>query len=238
MSLIPAHVHPSWHDFLDAWAVDFLNDIEKELDGDTNPDREHMLRFLTTDLATRKVVLLGQDPYPEKGVATGRAFEVGGLDSWTRPFRQVSLKNMVRLIYKASQNIEDYAAVPTFRKILEEMGAGRFQLAEPCRLFKSWEEQGVLLLNIWFSVKPSQPGSHRTLWQPFSERLIAFISKQRPDLIWFLWGKGAMTCKAFIQSGTLYECRHPMMCSEAYEDDFLKSSCMKDTLSIIDWKGK
>ena len=28
-----------------------------------------------------------------------------------------------------------------------------------------------------------------------------------------------------------------MMCSEKYEDDFLKSDCFKDTMNIINWLG-
>jgi uracil-DNA glycosylase len=51
-------------------------------------------------------------------------------------------------------------------------------------------------------------------------------------------GKNAQESKPFILNGRFYECRHPMMCSESYADDFLKSTCLKETMSIIDWKGK
>jgi len=239
MSLIPINVHASWEAFLaDPWVNRYLEEAEERLGDAINPRKENILRFLTTDLNTRKVVLLGQDPYPQQGVATGRAFEVGGLKSWHQPFRQVSLKNMLRLIYITYHPVAHYKSIPTFGRVLMEMDAGSFQILPPDRLFASWEEQGVLLLNTWLSVEVSRPGSHGALWQPFSERLLTYISVQRPDLCWFLWGKNAQENKPFIKNGRFYECRHPMMCSESYADDFLKSTCLKETMSIIDWKGK
>jgi uracil-DNA glycosylase len=239
MSLIPCNAHASWGAFLaDPWVMRFLEEADDKLEGAINPQKENILRFLTTDLSTRKVVLLGQDPYPQKGVATGRAFEVGGLTSWHQPFRQVSLKNLLRLIYISYHPVADYQSIRPYSGVLAEMEAGRFSILPPDRLFASWEEQGVLLLNTWLSVEVSRPGSHGGLWQPFSERLLTFISVQRPDLCWFLWGKNAQENKPFILNGRFYECRHPMMCSESYADDFLKSSCLKETMSLIDWKGK
>ena len=52
-----------------------------------------------------KVVILGQDPYPKKGAATGRAFEVGKIKeydkliSWKQPFGcHSSLCNLLKLL--------------------------------------------------------------------------------------------------------------------------------------------
>lgn len=238
MSFIPENAHPAWSDLLDKKTIEMLGKIESCLGENVTPEKESMLRFLTVDPGKIKVVILGQDPYPEPGVATGRAFEVGTLRSWHQSFRQVSLKNIVRLIYKTYNNIEDYSDIPTFSQILPEIADGRFNLESPERIFKAWERQGVLLLNIWLSTCPSEPGAHRRIWHPFSVRLLNYLSGNLPDLIWFLWGKNVISYKPEILSGTLIESRHPMMCSSSYPDDFLKSDCFKNTMKIINWMGK
>jgi len=238
VSLIPENTHPAWSDFLDQKTVAMLDEIESCLGENINPPRTNVLRFLTLDPGKVKVVILGQDPYPEPGAATGRAFEVGTLKSWHQPFRQVSLKNIVRLIYKTYNHIEHYSDIPTFTQILPEIADGRFVLESPDRIFESWERQGVLLLNVWLTSAASAPGAHRRIWHPFSVRLLNYLSGTYPELTWFLWGKHVISYKAQILSGTLLESRHPMMCSSAYPDDFLKSDCFLNTMNIINWKGK
>lgn len=238
MSLIPENRHPAWSDFLDHKTVEMLEAIESCLEDDINPPKPNVMRFLSVDPERVKVVILGQDPYPEPGAATGRAFEVGTLKSWQQPFKQVSLKNIVRLIYKTYHQIENYSDIPTYSQILPEIADGRFPFAPPDRLFESWERQGVLLLNVWLTSSASRPGAHRRIWHPFSIRLLNYLSTTYPDLIWFLWGKNVIAYQSEILSGTLIESRHPMMCSAAYPDDFLKSDCFKNTMKIINWKGK
>ena len=144
MSLLPKKVHQSWNDFLSE-TLPMVNVIEKKLDDSFSPERHRVLRFLETDTNALKIVILGQDPYPEKGKATGRAFEVGGLNAWDEPFRQVSLKNIIRLIYKVYKSIDDYDDIPKFSVILNEIKEGRFKIASPRDLF-SLENQGVLFL--------------------------------------------------------------------------------------------
>ena len=97
--------HPSWSGLLTEEIVDKLKDIESKIGDNINPEPENVLRFLNNDLSNIKVVILGQDPYPEKGRATGRSFEVGDLHSWNDKFRQVSLKNIIRLIHKNYNNL-------------------------------------------------------------------------------------------------------------------------------------
>ena len=87
-----------------------LQRIYSKLDEDTQsgieitPPENLRLRFTNRDLSTVKVLILGQDPYPQSGVATGRAFEVGTLHSWFDNFRNTSLKNIVRAIYAAKND--------------------------------------------------------------------------------------------------------------------------------------
>lgn len=236
MSLLPNKVHRSWNDFLSD-TLTMIEAIEKKLDDNFQPQRHRVLRFLETDANNLKIIILGQDPYPEKGKATGRAFEVGGLNTWDEPFRQVSLKNIVRLIYKVHKGIEDYDNIPRFSVILDEIKEGRFRIANPPDLFDSLEKQGVLFLNTCFTVYPGKPLSHTEIWHEFTKELLLWLSKSHPDLIWFLWGKNSQAYKTFIMSGKFYECRHPMMCSKTYPDDFLKSNCIFDTKQYVNWLG-
>lgn len=237
MSLLPNNVHSSWNKFLDNDILKLLSEIENAIGDNYTPQKDKVLRFLETDFSVIKIIILGQDPYPEPGAATGRAFEVGTLDSWFKPFRQVSLKNIVRLIYISEKGIDSHNKVPAFSRITDEIKNGNFRLAEPDRLFKSLEKQGVLFLNTYFTVIPGKPLSHKEIWQGFTKRLLLWISSTNPEIIWFLWGKNAQSFKTCILNGKFYESRHPMMCSNSYPDDFLKSDCIKNTSNLVNWTG-
>lgn len=237
MSLIPIDAHSSWDRFLTKEVRDELEIIEEKIGNNINPHYDNVLRFMKNNLNEIKVVILGQDPYPEKGRSTGRAFEVGDLKSWSQKFRQVSLKNIIRLIYKNYNNIDNYNEILKFSEIQYEIENGRFDILPPDKIFKSWEKQGVLLLNTYLSVEPGITGSHISIWEPFSVKLLNYISETNSDIRWFLWGKQAEDKSKYIKQGMFYISRHPMMCSEKYEDDFLRNNCFKDTMSIINWLG-
>lgn len=238
MSLIPNDFHPSWSNFLTDEIRSELKNIDEKIGRNINPQYENVLRFMRCNLADVKVVILGQDPYPEKGRATGRAFEVGDLHSWSQKFRQVSLKNIIRLIHKNYSSIDDYSQIRKFSDIQEEIQMGKFRMLPPDEIFKSWEKQGVLLLNTYFTVEAGITGSHIAIWEPFSIELLKYISEENKNISWFLWGKQAEEKSRHITSGRFYISRHPMMCSEKYDDDFLKNNCFKDTMNQIDWTGK
>ena len=168
---------------------------------------------------------------------TGRSFEVGSLMDWNDKFRQVSLKNIVRLLYKNYNDIDDYEDIKKFSDIQKEIKSGDFNILPPNKIFDSWEKQGVLCMNIYPTCEIGKPGSHKDIWHDFSVRLLNYISKTNPNISWFLWGKEAVAHKEYILDGKIVESRHPMMCSAKYEDDFLKSSCFKDTMDKINWLG-
>jgi uracil-DNA glycosylase len=64
-------LHPSWaHALQDL--LPKLDEIEKELRGqDFLPHHENVMRALTSDVATCKVLIVGQDPYPNSEHAVG-----------------------------------------------------------------------------------------------------------------------------------------------------------------------
>ena len=115
------------------------------------PENERVLRFSRMPLSSVRVVILGQDPYPQPGAATGRSFEVGTVSSWTQPFRQSSLRNILRAIYAA------YEGEPlAWSAVREKIARGEFRILPPDRLWDDLEAQGVLFLNAYLTVAPGK----------------------------------------------------------------------------------
>ena len=226
----------SWNDFLSRELVAELKIIEKEIiDDETEftPKSYNVLRFLAKPLDHAKIVILGQDPYPQKGVATGRAFEVGTLKAWNEKFNNISLKNIIRAIYYAQHN--EYLK---YSEIKNKIG-NEFQLKVPNELFVEWEKQGVLLLNTSFTCKIGESNSHEKYWSNFTNLLLRFIAKSNENIIWFLWGNNAKTIVNGINIKNKIESMHPMMCydKQGRDEDFLfgKVNCFKETENIINW---
>lgn len=235
-TLLPADIHPSWTQFCNDYRQEQLEHIASQIGTGYNPAPDKVLRFLTVDLSKTEVVILGQDPYPQPGVSVGRAFEVNGLTSWQEKFPQSSLRNIVRLLYSSYHGITEYEEIPKFQRIREEISRGEWRILPPNKLFASWEAQGVLLLNTCLTVK-NKPGEHQAYWLDFTRDLLQFISNERTDLNWFLWGKQAQAFMPFIDYGIIYCSRHPMLSSPSYEDDFLRSECFSSTKELINWLG-
>jgi len=236
LNRLPGEIHPSWNPFLNHEIIAILKNIEEQISSSHyTPAREKVLRFLTLPLDEMKVIILGQDPYPQKGVATGRAFEVGTLKSWSEPFRNVSLKNILRLLYKTYSG-----QVVKFNELKEQLGQ-EFQVLPPGKLFQHWEEQGVLLLNTAFTCEVGKPGSHSAYWQPFTERLLKFLATSQPSANWFIWGNHAEKAVSRLDLKHAYHTQHPMMCYDkpGRDSDFLfgKINPFDALKKDIDWTG-
>ena len=231
-------IDPSWNQFLTNEIVNTIKEIEQSiLDQDTEftPNASRVLRFFNIPVDQVKVLILGQDPYPQKGVATGRAFEVGILKSWEEKFNNVSLKNIVRAIYYTYK--KQYLK---YSEIKKEIGLF-FQLKSPDQLFVSWEKQGALLLNTSFTCKVGKPNSHEKLWKPFTNQLLKYIVEKNQNIIWFIGGNNAKSIINGITIQHKLESMHPMMCynKEGRDDDFLfgKINCFSETKNLINWLG-
>lgn len=230
--------HQSWRGFLlnsdTASALDYARGFIDQRTNST-PAPCNVLRFLCSDLMSAKVVILGQDPYPQPGAATGRCFEVGTLTSWEDSFRNVSLKNIVRALYAAPEG-----KVLTYREVLARAAQG-WPLLPPHRLFRDWEAQGVLLLNTAFTCEIGAAGSHTEYWKPFTELLLRYISQTNAQLIWFVWGKHAERHTAGLPIAHKMVSQHPMMCYEGQgrSDDFLfgQTNMFRETAHLVQWNG-
>jgi uracil-DNA glycosylase len=192
-----------------------------------------VLRFTGLELSRVKIIILGQDPYPQAGAATGRAFEVGTLESWQTPFRNTSLKNIVRALYQYYTG-----STKKYLEILPEIGK-TFPLPSPQNLFAIWEEQGVLLLNTSLTCALGKPGSHAALWSDFTTLLVEFLSQRLPRALWILWGNHAQRQLAPFPSVHTLRSRHPMLCAPGHPADFLfgEQNCFRETKNLINWLG-
>lgn len=242
MSIIPSTWHESWNDFMTAETISELKKIEENIGTNFVPDSSNVLKFLQRNLSEIKCVWIGQDPYytvydNDVPVANGAAFWPSNLYDWNEPFSQRSLQNIVRLIYKAYNNINKYEDIKKYNEIKAEIKKETFNILPPQEWFTSIEKQGVLLLNTYLTTEKGKGNQHKKYWIDFSIKLLKYISEKNPEIYWFLWGNEAKAQKQYIQNGHIYESNHPTFCSIKYEDDFLKNDCFKDTMNIINWLG-
>ncbi|WP_296879550.1 uracil-DNA glycosylase [uncultured Methanobrevibacter sp.] len=129
--------------------------------------------FKLTPLSNVKVVILGQDPYHEKGQAHGLAFS-------TPPGRPIprSLKNI-------------------FKEINAEYG---YPIPKSGCL-ESWANQGVFLLNTVLTVEEGNANSHSKCgWQTFTDNVIKLLNCQSQPIVFLLWGKQAEKKKELINN--------------------------------------
>lgn len=134
-----------------------------------------------------KVVILGQDPYPQRDIATGVAFANNNntLEKNLSPSLQVIKESVIN--YEIPHNLI------TFVPNLEE-----------------WAKQGVLLLNTALTCEVNKPGSHSLLWRPFISKLLINICKYNPGTIFLLLGNSAQSFKSYISKEQyIINCKHP-----------------------------
>lgn len=228
-------IDESYQDFISAH-LDLLTAIYQTIKNQNyTPHPQRVLRVLKIKVSDVKVVIIGQDPYfnyyQDHLAACGRAYEINGLKSFKAKFKQTSLKNILRLIYKSY-----YGRQLKYSELKDYFETDHFIKVTPRQWFDSLERQGVMFLNTALTTVINQPLSHYDLWQPFSLALIKYLNDKNPNIYYFLWGKYASNLKSLGLKNT-YISRHPMMCSDKYKDDFMHSKCFIDTKKEIDWLG-
>ena len=126
-----------------------------------------------------KVVILGQDPYHSPGLAQGLAFSIpAAITVNSREFPS-SLRNISKALA-----LEGFGSLPNGD-------------------LHHWAQQGVLLLNTALSVKLGEAGSHTNLgWKSLIDQLISALAKQKPHLVWMLWGGHAQTKLPLIEGSS------------------------------------
>lgn len=126
------------------------------------PPEEHIFSaFENCSFSNTRVVILGQDPYPNEGQAHGLCFSVN---------HGVKFPPSLKNIFKEIETDLD-KPVP-FSGNLE-----------------SWANQGVLLLNTTLTVRAKETGSHQKKgWERFTDETIKIISEKKEHVVFLLWG--------------------------------------------------
>jgi len=150
---------------------------------DWQPAPQNIFRALALTPRPRvRVIILGQDPYPTPGRATGLAFS-----------------------FPPGERPRD-----SLRNILAEV-AGDTGKEKTDGNLTAWAEQGVLLLNPVLTVPVGQSHGHKALgWQALTAEILAAAASDGPRAF-LLWGSPAQKlCARFPRDGHLFiETPHP-----------------------------
>ena len=124
-----------------------------------------------------RVVFVGQDPYPQKGVATGVLF---GNSSGTP---EEDLSPSLKIIRECCIDYSVPHGPIEFDNTLE-----------------SWAKQGILMINSALTCKVNEVGSHAMIWRKFISTFLKSLSNREMGIIYVLFGKQAQTFEPYINS--------------------------------------
>jgi uracil-DNA glycosylase len=132
-----------------------------------------------------QVVIIGQDPYPQLGVADGISF---------------SCSNTGKL-------------QPSLRYVLDEVNRTVYN-GHPGSLdtdLTRWANQGVLMLNTALTVEVGKIGSHYDIWKKFTAYLLDWLNTHDTGLVYVYLGKKAEEWSELTDdvANTKYFLKHP-----------------------------
>ena len=166
---------------------------------DIYPNKQDVLKsFELTPFEDVKVVILGQDPYYNPGLANGLAFGV-----------PIKFKDKL----PPSLSFIKYS--------LKDCYLGTLNLDKDCTL-ETWAKQGVLLLNTSLTVAQGIPNSHAFVWRSLIEKVINDLSLNKQNICFLLWGKNAISFKKYIDTTKhfVFESDHPIKAKMSFKGGF------------------
>ncbi len=147
------------------------------------PSRSDIFSALPESPEAVRVVIVGQDPYPTLGHATGLAFSV---PADTQPLP------------------------PTLRNILAELHDNIPESIGTRDDLTVWRDQGVLLLNRVLTTEVGSSLAHQHLgWQEITLEIVRAVRRVNPEVVGVLWGKHAQTVAEEFNADRLVESVHP-----------------------------
>jgi uracil-DNA glycosylase len=194
---------------LEVWEPIFPARRSKHFPG--QPKDAHMLRaFDGIEPSDVRCVIVGQDPYPEPGFATGRAFEAGNVEDWSeldkmfsrsvRAFMQQIVANRTR----QPQYATSFAQWPSVRAVLR---GGGFE--SPSAIADRWVGEGVLLLNASLTlsrfavnIDPHQSRGHLPLWRPLMLKVVQTMVARGQPVVFMGFGTAAAN---IFEAAGIYE---------------------------------
>jgi uracil-DNA glycosylase len=167
-------VHPSWREFF-APHVKTIQEILAELtDAEFTPARENIFSAFQEPLDSVKVVIVGQDPYPQEGDAHGLAFSVA----------------QGRRIPASLRNI--------FKEYEDDLGFPPPTSGD----LTPWSRAGVLLLNRVLTTEIGKRNAHHAShWAVVTEDLTKHLGES--GVVAILWGSSAHTLSKYFMDPIL-----------------------------------
>jgi uracil-DNA glycosylase len=211
-------VHPQWKESLaDALDTDSFHNLSTFIQHERTqcevyPTDENVFSALSfVGPRDTKVVILGQDPYHERGQAHGLSFSV-------QP---------------------GIAIPPSLRNILTERKNDIGLMPPVNGTLTSWAHQGVLLLNTSLTVRAGSAGTHaKKGWEAITDQIIRTVNDNTDRCVFILWGAHAQTKKKLITQGhhAILEAPHPSPLS-AYRG-FFGSAPFSRTNALLQEAGR
>jgi uracil-DNA glycosylase len=172
------------------------------------PDKKHLFRALELKPDQVKVIIVGQDPYPNISDAIGLSFAV--------PPRKTGLPGSLLNIQK---------------EIMTDIGSTTTADGD----LTKWASQGVMLLNRVLTVTAGESGSHSKLgWQEITEKIVAHCANL--GAVGLLWGSSARELAHLFNEDCLVEGVHPSPLSA--HRGFLGSKPFSRVNQLLENKGK
>ena len=155
-----------------------------------------------------KVIIVGQDPYPNISDAIGLSFAV--------PARKTGLPGSLLNIQK---------------EIMTDIGSTTTADGD----LTKWTGQGVMLLNRVLTVTAGESGSHSKLgWQEITEKIVSHCANL--GAVGLLWGLSARELAHLFKEDCLVEGVHPSPLSA--HRGFLGSKPFSRVNQLLENKGK
>lgn len=174
-------VHSSWFSILEPLEDSIVATFDVVGKGEYIPTVDRILAPLSTSLDEVKVVIVGQDPYPNADYADGYAFSVR---TEVSPF-PASLVNI-------------------FKELESDLGT---PLPADGNL-ERWSRQGVLLINRTLTTVPGESHAHqRSGWMAITEVIIREVASK--GAVGILWGGNAQQMSDYFDSSRVIKSAHP-----------------------------
>ena len=209
-------LNPEWQSELSELKDNF-SQLDQSLDssGDYLPAREFIFRALAKPIAESKVVILGQDPYPNPRFACGLAF---------------SISSETERIPASLQNI--------LKEVESDVGGGADHHGD----LTGWHDQGVVLLNRVLTTKPWNSNSHSDMgWESITFKIVQVLSSR--GALGILWGKRASECAELFSPEFCIQSAHPSPLSAhrgflgSRPFSWVNSKLISGGLAPIDWSS-
>jgi uracil-DNA glycosylase len=205
----------------EALSLELTNDIDVVI----YPPPELLFNaFLLTKVKKVSVVIIGQDPYFNEDQAMGLSFSV--------PHDTDIPSSLVNIF----NNLKKYNHIdkkPTHGNL------------------ENWASQGCLMLNSSLTVKQGTENKncHQNLWKFFTDGIIKYISENKTNVIFVLWGSNAFEKMELIDldNHEITASSHPsgLSASKKMKNEPAFNNCdhfgninkyfEKNNLKIIDW---